>query len=75
MATDSSNWHETPQRDAGSVTPAGGRGRGIAGKESALAELFTRNRDRLRRMVRLRLDRRLPSTSRTTNFPKSRAAT
>jgi RNA polymerase sigma-70 factor, ECF subfamily len=30
-----------------------------AGDERALTELFTRNRERLRRMVRLRLDRRL----------------
>src|SRR5947207_6965821 len=29
------------------------------GDPNALAELFTRHRDRLRRMVRLRLDRRL----------------
>ena len=30
-----------------------------AGDPNALAELFARHRDRLRRMVRLRLDRRL----------------
>ncbi len=29
------------------------------GDESALVELFTRHRDRLKRMVKLRLDRRL----------------
>jgi RNA polymerase sigma-70 factor (ECF subfamily) len=34
------------------------RGEGV-GQEQALLELFARNRDRLRRMVRLRLDRRL----------------
>jgi RNA polymerase sigma-70 factor (ECF subfamily) len=33
--------------------------RAAAGEESAMAELFDRHRDRLRRMVRLRLDRRL----------------
>lgn len=33
--------------------------RAVAGEEPALAELFDRHRDRLRRMVRLRLDRRL----------------
>jgi RNA polymerase sigma-70 factor, ECF subfamily len=33
--------------------------RAAAGEESAMAELFDSHRDRLRRMVRLRLDRRL----------------
>jgi RNA polymerase sigma-70 factor (ECF subfamily) len=33
--------------------------RAAAGEERALAELFDRHRDRLRRMIRLRLDRRL----------------
>ncbi|MFO0907396.1 MAG: sigma-70 family RNA polymerase sigma factor [Isosphaeraceae bacterium] len=34
-------------------------GRATAGEEKALADLFARHRDRLRQMVRLRLDRRL----------------
>ena len=33
--------------------------RAEAGEEAAMAELFTRNRERLRRMVSVRMDRRL----------------
>jgi RNA polymerase sigma-70 factor (ECF subfamily) len=59
MVSDSSPSHEILHGAAGSVPPPAGREGGIAGSAGVLADLFARHRDRLRRMVRLRLDRRL----------------
>src|SRR5262245_53002011 len=61
MVSDSSPHQEMVPPNVGNVQPAAGKG-GVsnkAGSAAALAELFARHKDRLRRMVRLRLDRRL----------------
>ena len=45
------------------------------GDEAALSDLFARYRDRLRRMVKLRMDRRLQGVSTRRTFSKRRTWT
>ncbi|HEV2947684.1 MAG TPA: sigma-70 family RNA polymerase sigma factor [Gemmataceae bacterium] len=62
MVSDSSPGQEMGSPNVGNVHPPAGREGGAsdkASKTATLAELFARHKDRLRRMVRLRLDRRL----------------
>jgi RNA polymerase sigma-70 factor, ECF subfamily len=60
MVSDSSPHQEMVPPNVGNVQHAAGKGgANKAGSAAALAESFERHKDRLRRMVRLRLDRRL----------------
>jgi hypothetical protein len=61
MVNDSSPRQEMGPPNLGNVHPPAGRegASDKAGPPATLAELFARHKDRLRRMVRLRMDRRL----------------